>query len=188
MTEVHELPAAPTQAVPGSVPQAAVAPPRIENYFVFSETKRWYFPDGIQWIDYKVMAEGDKARFQKRTNSDVKLDRQSGEASFKVDQAAQRHELIKASVVDWYMLIPNPNNGGEFEPVPYSESGQTHWSKFNLEKWISVANPRLIEDLEFEIRKANPWLNEDMSVEEIDKEISRLNDLRQQAQERERGN
>ena len=71
----------------------------------------------------------------------------------------------------------------EIIQIPFSLSA----NKFNLEKWLSVADPRLVEDLEKACRKLNPWLLADMSVEDIDREIESLKEMREEAAKREAG-
>ena len=160
----------------------------IENYYGFSEQHRFQLPDGVQWIDYKIMDEGKRSMFQKLTNKDITLRRQSGDASIKVDPAEERKVLLEQSVVDWYMLKPkpgvaNPRVESDFEPAKFSIGSPG--SEFN--QWLAKANPKVVDDLEFAIRKANPWMQADMDVEQIDEEIDRLRDLRKQAEERQAG-
>jgi hypothetical protein len=160
----------------------------IENYYGFSETHRYTLPDGVQWIDYKVMDEGKRSMFQKLTNKDITLRRQSGDASIKVDPAEERKVLLEQSVVDWYMLKPkpgvdHPRKQSDFDPVKFSIGSPG--SEFS--QWLAKANPKVIDDLEFTIRKANPWMQADMDIEQIDEEISRLTDLRKQVEERQLG-
>lgn len=181
-----------TQTAPGT-PEDFPAPgvpeaPQIVNYFAFGEVKRWYFPDGVQWFQYQVMDEGAKARFQRATNRDIKINQKTNDATVKLDPADERHTLIKMSVNDWYVFAPNLNNGGQLEPVPFTLSDTRHPTGMCLEKWLKLANPKLVEELEFEIRKANPWMQADMTVADIDEEIKRLNELREEAEKREAGN
>jgi hypothetical protein len=167
--------------------QAAVAAgvtieePVFEDYFGFEESKVWYFPDKKQYITFKIMNEGDKAKFQKETNRDITLKRNTGDASIKTDPAQERHILLETCVTGWSVYRKNAQ--GKFDPVPFSigSPGST------FKQWLLKADPRLVEDLEFEIRKANPWLQGDMSVEDIDKEIERLVELREAAVKREEG-
>lgn len=141
------------------------------DYWGTEEKHKHYLPDGVQYFEFKIMNEGDKTQFQKLTNQDLTIGRDNT-AKVRMDPAAERHTLIKTSVTDWHMF-----KGGE--PVAFS--------KQLLEKWLTVADPKVVEDLEFAIRKANPWLQADMSVEEIDKEIDRLVELRKQVVDREAG-
>jgi hypothetical protein len=152
------------------------SPTDVEDYFGFDEFHEFTFPDGKTWIKFKVMSEGDRAKFQRMTNKDIKITRGTGDASINADVAAERHELIKTSVVDWNLC--KRNSQGVMEPVPFTKSA----GKLNLEAWLSQANPKLVDDLELAIRQANPWMQADMTVDEIDKEIVRLNELRDQVE------
>src|SRR6478735_10304874 len=144
--------------------ETAVMPPQdeervIENYYGFSETHRFTLPDGVQWIEYKVMDEGKRSMFQKLTNKDITLRRQSGDASIKVDPAEERKVLLQQSITDWYMLKPkrgveNPRVESDFEPAPFSIGREGA----EFEQWLAKANPKVVDDLEFTIRKANPWM------------------------------
>jgi hypothetical protein len=147
-----------------------------EDYFGFSDTQKWYFPDPKQWIEFRIMDEGARSRFQSKTRRDVTLKRNTGDASMVMDPAAERRELLDSSVVDW-------NIYQDGQPVKFSSGSPG--STFH--KWLDHANPKLVDDLELTIRKANPWMQADMSVEEIDKEIENLNDLRKAAVERQLG-
>ncbi len=147
-----------------------------EDYFGFDETERWFFPDQKQYIEFHVMNEGQRAKFQKLTNKDITLRRQSGDASIKVDPAEERRALLTSSVTGWLIYRQG-------EPVPFSIGSPGA----NFEQWLDRANPKLVDDLEFTIRKANPWMQADMSVDQIDEEMDRLRELREQAVERQRG-
>lgn len=151
-------------------------PSDVEDYFGFDDFGKFTFPDGKTWIKFKIMDEGDRAKFQRMTNKDIKISRGTGDASINADVAFERHELIKNSVVDWNLCRRNAD--GRMEPVPFSLSGRGP----NLESWLSKANPKLVDDLEFAIRQANPWMQAQMTVEEIDKEINRLGELRVQVE------
>lgn len=153
-----------------------------EDYFGFDAKDQFYLPDKKQYIEFQVMDEGRKARFQSMTNKDVVLERTSGNARMKVDPATERHELLKNSVVGWKMMRKNSNN--QWEPVPFSIGSPGA----EFEKWLSKANPAIVEDLEKAIRKANPWLIGEMTVEDIDREMDNLRELREAAVKREEGN
>lgn len=143
-----------------------------DDYFGFASSEKWYLPDGKQYFEFEVMNEGKKSKFQKKTQRDVVLERQSGNARMKMDAAQERHELIKESVIGW-----NLYRGGQ--AVPFTDRA--------LNDWLSLTNPKLVEGLEKAIRKANPWLLAEMTVEDIDKEIENLQEMRKVAEERELG-
>jgi hypothetical protein len=160
---------------------AVVSPDEYQDYFGFGDTKMFTLPDGKQQIFFKVMNEGERAQFQKSTSTDIKFNRSSGDAAIKADQAKERHELILTSVVGWSMKRRNASGGWEDVPFSGNSPGST------LGQWLKVADPKIVDELEFAIRKSNPWMQAEMTVEEIDKEIARLGELREQALEREKG-
>jgi hypothetical protein len=156
-----------------------------ENYYSFDEREQWLFPDKKQWIQFKKLTEGDRARYLKATRSDVHLNQKSGEARIPFDQSADRRELLLASITDWHIVsfatgrpVPIP-----FQP-PVNTSGKTILGG-TVSQWIQNANPEILGSLEKAIRKYNPWLLNEMSVEQIDKEIADLTELRTAAEKRE---
>lgn len=144
---------------------------QFEDYWGTDERHRFYLPDGVQYFEFKIMNEGDKAKFQKMTNQDMTIGRDQT-AKIRMDPAAERHQLILSSVIDWNF---------------YKNGEKLQFFKRDLERWLEVAPPQIVEDLEFEIRRKNPWLQSDMTLEEIDKEMDRLMELRKQVKEREEG-
>lgn len=152
-----------------------------EDYFGVEDDLIWYFPDQRQFISYSVMNEGQKAKFQKQTSSDLMVMRATGDAKMKVDTAAERWALINAAVVGWNIM--RKNKSGQWESVAFSKDspGST------LFQWLNTANPKHVENLEKAIRNANPWLLGEMTVEDIDKELANLAELRIEAVKRESG-
>lgn len=150
-----------------------------EDYWGFEEKHTFTLPDGKQQIFFQSLNEGAKTKFQKATNKDIHLNRQTQDARIKTDPAGERHELILASVTGWTLVKKNANTGA-FEPVPFSTGSPGS----QVGQWLQVANPVIVDALEEAIRKANPWMMDDMSTEQIDKEIERLYDLRKQVEER----
>lgn len=146
------------------------------NYWGTDERIKHFLPDGKQYFVISVMNEGAKAKFQKMTNQDLVVGRDNT-ATVKMDPARERHELIKSSVTDWNLM--QKSDDGSWSAAPFS--------KRTLEAWLDVAPPKIVEDLEYAIRVANPWMQADMTVEEIDKEIDRLTALRVEVRNREAG-
>lgn len=171
---------APTElGVPAS--QLAAADPfsGYENYYAFSQTEKWYFPDGKQWIEFKKMTEGERARFLQETRSDIHMNQKTGEARFSVDQSRDRKALLLQSIVDWHLVSFVT---GRPQLVPFQPG---HSKGGVISQWIERADPSVLAGLEKAIRKVNPWLLAEMTVEQIDKEIADLQELREKAAERE---
>lgn len=143
-----------------------------QDYFGFSATEKFFFPDKVTYIEFTKMNEGKKKEFQDKTSKDLVLERTSGNARMSVLQGTERHELIKACVVGWNLV-----RGGE--PVPFN--------RVNLDDFLTLANPVLVEDLEKEIRKANPWLLGEMKSADIKKQITDLEEMLEVQLKREAG-
>jgi hypothetical protein len=173
MSEIVAAEAAPQGITPQDEENYAQAQAHSQqvDYFGFERTEKFVLPDGISYIEIKAMNEGAKARYQRDTTRPIVIEK-GGNASTRIDPAATRHALIEHSVVGW-----NLTRGGK--PFGFSP-------RF-LRDFLETADPKIVEDLELAIRKLNPWLNDDLTVEEIDKEIDRLKELREAARERELG-
>lgn len=156
-----------------------------EDYWGVDETFKYELPDGKQYFEIKPMDEGGKTRFQKKTNKGIRMNQRSQEATVDVDPADERHTLIKESVVDWKIMQRDPKDpsGWSEYPCPPDERRR----KSSLEDLLEKFNPKVVQDLEFFIRTKNPWMQADMSVEEIDEELERLQALRKQAKEQQEG-
>lgn len=164
--------------LPGAAPQADPFS-GFKNYYSFDEKVRWYFPDGQQWIEFRKLTEGDRAKYLKATRSDVHLNQKSGEARIPFDQSADRKELLLHSITDWYMAMPV---GDGWQLIPFNPNKTPGGT---MAQWIDRADPAILANLEKAIRKANPWLLNEMTVEQIDKEIADLQELRVKVAERE---
>lgn len=152
------------------------------DYFGFTDQQKHFLPDGKQFFLLQRMNEGQKARYQREIRSDITIQRSTGDAKMKTDPASERHALIKACVINWNLRTRDPHTRDIVE-VPFTLSA----GKINLESWLSVADPKIVEDLEKACRKLNPWLLADMSVEDIDREIDSLREMREEALKREAG-
>lgn len=148
------------------------------DYFGFTESGRVTLPDGKQWIEFKVMNEGERTRFQQKTNRDVVVARTTGDARMKMDPATERHELLKTSITNWHLLRKDPKKG-DWYPLPFTQN--------ELAVFLEKAPPTIINLIEKEIRKANPWLMSEMSADDIRKEISDLTELLEVKEREEQG-
>lgn len=135
-----------------------------EDYFGVAETHRTLLPDGVSFIEWKVMTEGERRRYLNATNREVKLQKGSGDTVVNMRPGDDRWHLLTTAIVGWNL---KRNNAA----VPFS--------KQSLEEWLNVAPPRIVDLVEKEIRRGNPWLLADMSVEDIDREIASLNEMRE---------
>ena len=166
-----------TEASVQDPPIPSVPGNQVQNYWGTDERHKYELPDGVQWFEFKIMDEGAKTRFQKLTNQDLTINRDNT-AKVRMDPAEERHTLIKESLTDWCLYMPT-KDGQSME--------QANFSKAMVDNWLQSAPPKLVEDLEMEIRKQNPWMQADMTSEAIQKEIDRLYEEKKKAIEREAG-
>jgi hypothetical protein len=88
------------------------------------------------------------------------------------EQLASRTELLRNTICGWNLM-----RGGQ--PLPFNQQ--------NLNEFLMLANPSIINMIEKDVRLANPWLLAEMTIEDIDKEIADLQDLRAKKVEEEAG-
>lgn len=155
------------------------------DYFGFSSEERWYFPkqdrlpeEHKQYLVIKRMSEGDKARFQKTTNRDIRIQRTTGDARMSVDAVAERHELIRISVVGAHVKLRGPDGQLRFDDKK---------PDVIISRLLDGGDPDVVQQLEKAIRDLNPWMRTEMSDEEIDKEIERLQEIKREKAEEEAG-
>lgn len=150
-----------------------------EDYWGTEEVIRWYLPDGKQYFDFKPMNEGQKAKFQKKTSRDLVVDQRTSNARVSIDPATDRHELIKASVVGWFLVHRDALDSSGWVPMPFSARA--------LDDWLDKANAKAVEKLEFQIRLANPWIQGDMTTEQLKEQITQLEELLKQKEREDLG-
>ena len=148
-----------------------------DDYWGNDETVKHILPDGKQYFIIRPMNEGAKSKYQRMANQDVIIDKHQN-TRLKVNPADERHTLITQSVIDWN-IYRKDKNSGQMEPYPFSE--------INLKDWLTLAPPHIVERLEHAIRMANPWLQSEMTVDQIDEEIKRLNEMRDQVEREKAG-
>lgn len=157
-----------------------------QDYFGFDERQRWFFPDGKQWIEFKKLTEGERAKYLKSTRSDVHLSQKTGEARIPFDQSEDRKQLLLHSITDWHLVrIVGQGPGRRVTPIGFPDGPGGRSPGGAIGKWIDNANPAILGQLEKAIRMANPWLLNEMSSEQIRKEIEDLTELLKAAEERE---
>jgi hypothetical protein len=144
------------------------------DYFGFSSSDRFFLPDGVSYVDLKVLNEGERRRYQNESNREIKLGRGGGgDASLKMRPGDDKHTLLTLSIVGWNLM----RNGA---PVPFT--------KQLVDQFLSAADPSLIDKIEKRIRQLNPWLLSEMTVEQIDEEIKSLEEMREVRLREEEGN
>lgn len=108
-------------------------------------------------IEFVPMDGGKKAEYERRTARDVWM-QTGGEKSMRMslDPAKDREALLETSITGWFLERPEGEN---WVPVPFSKAA--------LREWLRIADPEVITELEMAVRKANPWLLNEQSLEDL---------------------
>lgn len=149
------------------------------DYFTFEEKQRWYFPDGKHYVEFQAMTEGDRRKYQSKTMTTMTMNRASGDSKIGINVARDREALLDISVTGWFM--ERRDGLGNIVEVNFNDKNN------GWKAWSEKANPKFIEDIEKAIRQANPWMQADLDIEEIDNEIDRLQTLRNELRDRQLG-
>lgn len=142
------------------------------DYFGFEHHERFYLSDGRSYVDLQKLNEGQRRKYQNASNRELKLKRNTGDAHLKMAPGDDKAELLKVAVVGW-----NLTRGGQ--PVPFNPRA--------LDEFLSLADPAVIDKIETQVRKMNPWLLSEMTVEQIDEELANLQEMRRVKVEEEAG-
>lgn len=139
---------------------------QIVNYFGTPEPIRFYLPDGKQFFEFTPLTEAGKAKYERATNKDIRVQRSSGDAKMTVDQAAERHALIMLSVTDAEIYGPTkPLN--KIGKMPFTQSKS---AEIENDFWSAIFKafpPKIIQDLYRKIRDANEWMNSEEDLEAL---------------------
>jgi hypothetical protein len=134
-----------------------------EDYFGFDVHHRVTFPDGITYVEHREFNEGQRKQYLNQANRDVRLQKVTGDAIIKTKPGDERAALIEIAVIGWNLI-----RGGK--PV--------HFTPSNLHSWLEVANPKVVDLIHKDIYAHNPWLLAELSLEDIDKQIEELQEMR----------
>lgn len=142
------------------------------DYFDVGEDTQTMLPDGIQWVSHRVLTEGDRKRYLKAVQKDLKIQKGTQDMIMKLAAGEDRTVLIETAVTGWNLF-----RGGK--PWPFNPG--------NLREFAQNGPVKILDLVEQDIRKNNPWLGGDTKPEDIREEIERLQELLAEAEEREAG-
>lgn len=134
------------------------------DYFGFEEVHTVNLPDGQSWVQHKTLNEGQRRKYLNGINRDVVISRSTGDARMQMAPGDERYSLLLTALSGWNLVKAG-------NPVPFNQN--------NVKLFLDSAPPRVIDVIDKEVRKVNAWLVEDMGVEDIDKEIANLQELRE---------
>ena len=137
-----------------------------QEYYGTDETYKVFFPDGVTYVECKYLNEGDRSKFQGSVNKELRLEKVTGDALMKLTPGSERKALLMGAIVDWNLIQKG-------KPVPFS----TNSVGSNLAQWIEKAPPSIIDMVEKEIRKHEPWTMANLSSKDIQEQIDQLQEM-----------
>lgn len=141
-----------------------------EDYFGFDEQHSVTLPDGRSYILHQTLNEGARRKYMNQQNREVKLQKVTGDAILKMATGEERLALLTSAISGWNLVRKNPKTG-DIEPVPFNER--------NLKEFLEKANPKVVDLIDTDVRKHNPWLTADVTIEDIDKQIAELEEMKE---------
>lgn len=174
MAEVQELEDRKAAQIESEMVAQGIAPTEdvYEDYFGFGDQERVTLPDGKSWVEFKVMNEGDRRKYLNQQNKKVTIRKGSGDAEMQLAPGDDKYNLLALTICNW-----NLRRGGQ--PVPFNGA--------ELQRFLNGANPKIIDIIHREVTLAHPWLLDQMTVEDIDKEIENLQKMREVVERNEAG-
>lgn len=148
----------------------AIFEPSQEDYFGFEEQHSVTLPDGRSYILHQTLNEGSRRKYMNQQNREVKLQKVTGDAILKMATGEERLALLTSAIVGWNLVRKNLKTG-DIEPVPFNNR--------NLTEFLEKANPRVVDLIDADVRKHNPWLTADVTIEDIDKQIAELEEMKE---------
>ena len=147
------------------------------DYFAFGETHQVFLPDGISYLTHQTLNEGGRRRYMNAQNREVTIGRQTGDMKMKLATGDELHVLLEEAIVGWNLQ----RNG---TPITFSKGspGST------LSQFLTNASPAIVDIIAKAVRKENPWLLADVTIEGIDEQIEELQETRARLVRESQGN
>src|SRR5690606_12174048 len=60
------------------------------DYFAFDKTEKVMLPDGVSWVEVKVLNEGARRKYLNEVNKEVRLQRATGDAVMRLASGDER--------------------------------------------------------------------------------------------------
>lgn len=141
--------------------------PTVEDYFGFSQDFKVLLPDGQSYIIHSTLNEGARRKFLNNQNRDITVEKVTGNAKIKVMQGEERFALLSAAITGWN--LHTTNKVGELVPVAFTDQ--------KLREFLEKAPPHIIDIIEKDVRKKNPWLLGPVTSDDIREQIKELEEM-----------
>jgi hypothetical protein len=136
------------------------------DYFGFEETENVFLPDGKSYITIAALNEGGRRRYLNRVNREVRIAKQTGDAVMQLANGDERRILLAEAVVGWNLVAKDRT--GNIVAVPFKDQ--------KLNEWLDKANPTIVDIVDKAVRKQNPWLMQDVTLDDLLKQRDELDE------------
>ena len=148
------------------------------DYFGFTNIERTFLPDKASYIEHQALNEGGRRAYLNAMNREVRVQKVTGDAVMKVANGDERRILLRLAITGWNLKWRNPGNGN-LEPRQFNQKA--------VDEFLDKADPKIIDVIEKAVRKQNPWLDSEVTIEDIDKQIEELQERRERLLEEQEG-
>lgn len=135
------------------------------DYFGFEETERVYL-DSKQYVDVGALNEGGRRNYLNAVNREARISKGSGDTVIKLANGDERRILITAALTGWNLMRPNLKKPGEYMPVPFNAN--------TVREFLDKVSPTVLDRVDKVVRKQNPWLLQDATIEDMEQQIIEL--------------
>ena len=150
----------------------AIHTARLSPFAAGSETVHT-LSDGQTTVTVKRLNEGERRDFMKSTQKPLKVSQADQTVEMMPDMVGTRHALIKAALTDWNFEV-----GGA--PLPFNPG--------NVRRLLDEGDPAVIDEIEEAARETNPWLLDDVSLDDLLDQREKLDEMIDAKRAAEEGN
>src|SRR5690349_8957804 len=127
------------------------------DYFGFDETEHVFLPDGKSYVSISALNEGGRRQYLNRVNREVRVQKQTGDAVMQLANGDERMILLTQAITGWNLVRRNKSTG-EIQPLKCDEG--------KIRDFLTSASPTIIDIIDKAVRKQNPWLLNDVTLED----------------------
>lgn len=149
------------------------------DYFGVDVEEKVFLPDKVSYVIVQELNEGERRKYLNKTNKDIRLERQTGDAHLRMATGDERFYLLQSAIVGWNLVSFNKKTN-EMQALPFNRQ--------NLDRFLEETRPKVLDKVEEKVREMNPWLlPAEITVETIDEQINDLKAMREKILERDEG-
>jgi hypothetical protein len=141
--------------LPTPIPKRRKMPETNRVYFGTEEKRKFYLdPDKTQWIEHKVMTEGQRQLYNERISEPVTINNTTGESKINVTLGKDRQALIEIAVVGYCILWGEERMTMQDQKVSGMWTNQSQWEQIKNGMPTEIADALILD-----IYDLNDWLS-----------------------------